>query len=516
MAIVQISKIQHRRGVNENLPQLASAELGWSIDTRQLYIGNGTIDEGAPSIGNTEILTEYSDLLSISQAYTFKGQLAGYIAQTGTSISAPITRSLQDKLDDFVNVRDFGATGDGNTDDTDAINRALAQIYCIDPEQPLTRRVVYFPAGEYRVTSLLLIPTYAILRGDGRARTIIIQDDIGSEYVAVTTDSQQQYVSPGANAAILPQRIDITDMSFRGSVGNHVFDLNSAFNVTFTRVAFYGARTEPTTETPTRACVQINNNGVLKVENIVFDECVFANQTYGVFCDVVNVQGVVFNKCKFESLYNAIKIGETTNAPNAFRVYGSQFDAIAGSAIVSNSNNFVSAFNYYQDVGNDLNGTRFPAYPVIVYGGIDSYSLADTFDRTDADEDLGFARVSTSGPSIVTIPHESIRYNHRRIGPGNFDELRANTTDYTTIIVPPNRPAASVSYTVVRGGARRTGKMLISHSGSSVSYTDDYTETGDTGVVFNVVNNSDYAVVQYTTTVGSVANLKYSIDWFNF
>ncbi len=56
MAIVQISQIKHRRGTNENLPQLASAELGWSVDTQQLYIGNGTLEEGAPEIGNTEIL----------------------------------------------------------------------------------------------------------------------------------------------------------------------------------------------------------------------------------------------------------------------------------------------------------------------------------------------------------------------------------------------------------------------------------------------------------------------------
>lgn len=62
MAIVQISQIKHRSGLNSDLPQLASAELGWSVDTRQLYIGNGTLAEGAPEIGNTEILTEYSNL----------------------------------------------------------------------------------------------------------------------------------------------------------------------------------------------------------------------------------------------------------------------------------------------------------------------------------------------------------------------------------------------------------------------------------------------------------------------
>lgn len=71
MAIVQISQIKHRRGTNENLPQLASAELGWSVDTRQLYIGNGTLDEGAPEIGNTEILTEYSVIPGVPETTSF-------------------------------------------------------------------------------------------------------------------------------------------------------------------------------------------------------------------------------------------------------------------------------------------------------------------------------------------------------------------------------------------------------------------------------------------------------------
>lgn len=65
MAIVQISRITNRKGLIENLPQLAGAELGWAVDSRRLFIGNGTLDEGAPSIGNTEIITEYStDILN--------------------------------------------------------------------------------------------------------------------------------------------------------------------------------------------------------------------------------------------------------------------------------------------------------------------------------------------------------------------------------------------------------------------------------------------------------------------
>ena len=45
MAVVQISKIQLRRGkkLTSGLPQLASGELAWAIDTQELYIGNGAV-----------------------------------------------------------------------------------------------------------------------------------------------------------------------------------------------------------------------------------------------------------------------------------------------------------------------------------------------------------------------------------------------------------------------------------------------------------------------------------------
>ena len=61
MAVVSISRIQQRRGrkySGTGLPQLASGELGWSIDSQELFIGNGSVSEGAPHVGNTRLLTE--------------------------------------------------------------------------------------------------------------------------------------------------------------------------------------------------------------------------------------------------------------------------------------------------------------------------------------------------------------------------------------------------------------------------------------------------------------------------
>ena len=61
MAVVQISRIQIRRGkknAGTGLPQLASGEFGWAVDSQELFIGNGSVAEGAPYVGNTKLLSE--------------------------------------------------------------------------------------------------------------------------------------------------------------------------------------------------------------------------------------------------------------------------------------------------------------------------------------------------------------------------------------------------------------------------------------------------------------------------
>jgi hypothetical protein len=137
VAIVQISRITQRKGLTTDLPQpLAGAELGWAVDDRRLFIGNGTIEDGAPVVGNTEVLTEFSDVLGFATSYTYEGAAAGYTVQTGATAGSPISQSIQARLDSYAIVTDFGATGDGTTDDTAAINRALNQLYCreINPQ----------------------------------------------------------------------------------------------------------------------------------------------------------------------------------------------------------------------------------------------------------------------------------------------------------------------------------------------------------------------------------------------
>jgi hypothetical protein len=76
-----------------------------------------------------------------------------------------VTRNLTDKIREAVSVRDFGAIGDGFADDTDAITRALA-----------AHHAVYIPAGNYRITSTIIVNHDTMLYGEGPASRIIISD----------------------------------------------------------------------------------------------------------------------------------------------------------------------------------------------------------------------------------------------------------------------------------------------------------------------------------------------------
>ena len=71
---------------------------------------------------------------------------------TGVTYTPPFTggvaETLSAKLAQYVSVKDFGAVGDGVADDTAAINNAIS-----------TNLDVFFPAGTYRMTSSVTIPT---------------------------------------------------------------------------------------------------------------------------------------------------------------------------------------------------------------------------------------------------------------------------------------------------------------------------------------------------------------------
>lgn len=109
MAVITVSKIQVRSGLQTDLPALDTGEFGWCVDTQRLFIGKGTLAEGAPETGVTEILTEYSTGLIGAQIDAVNANIANLNAFVSnlTSITGNLqlkTVQLVDNQSSIVNI----------------------------------------------------------------------------------------------------------------------------------------------------------------------------------------------------------------------------------------------------------------------------------------------------------------------------------------------------------------------------------------------------------------------------
>ena len=525
MAIVQVSRITNRKGLAENLPQLAGAELGWAIDERRLFIGNGTLQDGAPVIGNTEVLTEFSDFLLVNGAYTYKGAAAGYIVQTGATPGSPVSLNLQSWLDQFASVLDFGAVGDGITDDTAAINRALYQIYCREVN-PQIRRSLFFPAGRYLVTESIVIPSYAKLYGDGINSSVIVLDSASLDrYVARYGDSLQQTgVNIGNNGAIAPIDISISNMGFETLALSDVFLVEDATQCTFVDVSFKG----PLTKGPALAnaidniaCVHFSSTLSLVCNNITFRRCTFGGTTWAI--ETPNqVSGCLVTESTFDTHYQGILLGDPSpvnGGPTGFRILGNIFNNIyaEGILIAANTGMNASGYNMFYDVANHFGGTTAPAGVVISFIGENNVSIGDMFQRTTAYAGT-YPRINVnSGTNIAFDGAAQTQQGTyiRQTGTGvtvanNITNQNVFTFDGTLV------RAVQINYTVVRNTATRTGVFTIvagtDNSGTNLVFNDTGIENVSTGVTFGVQELAGKVSWLVTSTnTGIAATLNYSV-----
>jgi len=530
VAIVQISRIQQRQGLQTDLPQLAGGEMGWAVDSRKLYIGNGTLAQGAPVIGNTEILTEFSDILEFASTYTYQGAAAGYIVQTGPTATAPVSQSLQSRLDSYAVVTDFGAVGDGVTDCTDAINRALYQLYCRQSNTQI-RRGLFFPAGVYLVTETILVPPYAFLYGEG-SQSSIIKLDVASDistlnsYVVRTADSMQQFgANIGTNSATPPTDISISDMGFQSLQVTDICLIDQATNCNFNNVSFTGPITASQIADPLQrgdiAGVRFNSTASLITTNINFSQCQFSNLTYGVYTGE-KMRDAAFTDCLFETLFQGVYLGGPTidsaiGGPQGCAIIHCTFNLVYDSGITFDDVSLnISGYNSFYDVANNFGGDLgTPFAPVIYINSSNNVSIGDMFARTDA-ADLIYPRVQLNGTASTSLENGSrLRVGTYSREAGIEQNLEGAQTGATlTQINTVLTSAFKLDYTFKRGNAQRYGTVTVLGN-PTLSYSDDYTENSSTGLTLAVTQVGTTITVAYTTTAGSAGTIYYSLRYLD-
>ena len=528
MPIVSISRIQHRRGKATDLPQLAAGELGWVVDEQRLFIGNGTVSDGAPAVGNTEIVTSGSSAFTSALSHTYKGYL-----DDSTPIGTSTQRTVQTRLDDYVSVKDFGATGDDSTADITAIQNAIDEIYKdTDKNDTRARRVLFFPAGTYRINAALKIPPYAHLVGEGPDKTIIRNS--GNNAVMVTQDDEGNVgANIGNSGATTPTQIQISNMTLRNTVAYGGISLDRVEKAYFNNIKFQGSFASGGADASNSKGITVTNStATYSTTGVIFNQCQFTKfaRLVDISYDATNIR---FHDCDFSTAYYGALMGAEmdgstaglSDGPRDIHFANSSWSDIgqqaiwvkptAGADAGTGARHIVSNSNWYaRSVANNFEGIgSIREVPVLQFDNDECTSTLDFFERTDLRQADGSSELNAA-PEVQGIA--------RQVNPIKTYTMLNNQSSAATIQEFPglNKKGIAIEYKIERGSDTRVGRMDISSDGTNIAYDDNSVDSNlDVGVdLIAALDNKDSTAgnetikLQYqTTNTGATAVINYQV-----
>jgi len=492
MAVIQISRIQVRRGQigQDAMPQLASGEIGWAIDQQQLFIGNGAVSEGAPAVGNTEIITygRFFDLLSqtTSTPYTYNGHQ--------TTINESIQRTVNDKLNDFVTSYDFGANA--GTTATVSLQTALNQLYLQSGANNYPLRI---PAGTYYVTSTVYVPAGATIIGDGVDKTIIVSMGTGTHSTIFQTAGGEYSngfptISPNMGSGFTnnpPANVRISGITFQytsttlasqtaplvildsvidGGIDNCKFIGNTTGNfISYTGIDIQGPLTTN-----------------LKISNSVFE-----NLSYPITgnYDSTNID---IEDNKFNMLYQGITFANAITGvspkqygPRFVNIVDNTFDNVSQGAIYAGAN--TSTYTVIQSMNNTFKlnvgysgggssvTTATATAPVITFNSLGNSSVDDVFERFEYNQNPLVGLTVKQMPLVAGDSKLDLKYVKTINTP-----ISANTQ--TMFVVPwTTGTNVSVNYVIERLNATRRGTLTVMGSALGTTVNDEFNYVGVNG-----------------------------------
>jgi hypothetical protein len=466
MAVVQISKIQLRRGQKNSqsgIPQLSSAEMAWAVDTQELFIGNGSVAEGAPYVGNTKILTEHDNILELIEGYRF--------GNDDPSIINSVTRSLQSKLDEYVSIADYGVVSDGSTDCTDQFEKAFTELFRNVDES--YRKTLLIPNGVYLFIRDLEIPANAKIKGESREGAIFSINDNNIRLISADGTSS------GFTSTNRPENILLTDITIQRTSGQVV--LTGLKNGTFNGVKFLGDHFlgRPISSLPVEpsAVFWENNSPGTIVSNLHFNNCLFDTNSISVKClqSIKNKSDIFFVDSYFQTGNTFIYINGIEEQDNSWKIFNCKFQNSEYSAFRStNGRNTLIESSKFINCGNDVSDVRNPVTNIVFFGETRGNLVIDSsFDRQQS---AGIVNSS----SVLSIPEV---YNGSFVNIIDRIYSTVSPSDNTiplTILSSYNR-YIYIRYILTLGNFSRSGtlSLTVNESKTFVGITDDYVYSDD-------------------------------------
>jgi hypothetical protein len=515
VAVVQISRIQVRRGKKgvTNIPQLASGEIGWAIDSQELYIGNGSVAEGAPLVGNTKILTEADNIFEIADQYEYRTNYS--LIQTGPNARTPIKVTLQERLDFDVYVADFGVINDDSIIQTAALQRAIDNLYLNTKTSPQNRYILQLAPGLYRIDNSLKLPPYTILRGAGKDKTIIEQTTSNPIFITINGSSTigNYDETTSLSASNQARNIEVSGMTLRfedkglsTQIFNTAMILQSSLDGYFSDLRLIGYWDADGVQAASIGINLKSFSGVVRSKNNIFENIDIVGFAYCVNSSY-DIENNDFKNINFSTALNAVRLGvdmpavdyndaeDVADKLGQGEAYGPENTTIENCSfreifnqgvIVAKGNNNVSLNNKYYDVGNDGGTSDTPVSSIIKFDAKGNKTVSDWFQRTQ--------HLSYNQEYVIVNPTNSINYNSDTIDyipevEGYFhykndtvhqiDTIGTAGNWITAFRMPADQSKAFVidyQYRSEEVNGTRQGKLtfLIDRENNQVSVSDDF------------------------------------------
>jgi len=206
----------------------ASGSLPLSqLDSNFAAVGQASNIANTPAgtIASTDVQSAINEIVS-DLAASSGSSLVGYLP-SGTGA---VASTVQTKLRESVSVKDFGAKGDGVTDDTAAIQAAVTAV-CLNTDPatygsntPALGPVeLFFPAGVYKITSAITATRSISIRGDGHS-----EFSTGARVIQYTAAKDHFQINPIAQGS----SVSFTNMTLtangNGGTGGSCINITKA------------------------------------------------------------------------------------------------------------------------------------------------------------------------------------------------------------------------------------------------------------------------------------------------
>ena len=532
MAVVQISRIQIRRGqknAGTGIPQLASGEMAWAIDTQELYIGNGAISEGSPAVGNTKILTDADNLLDLIGQYVYKSDSA--LIQTGQDPNYPITRTLQERLDESVTSASYGILPNAG-DQATAIQRAIDNLFITNTVNGAGDRVTLeFAPGVYQFSTTIYIPSYATILGAGKQKTIFnFTGPVGTAFAFVddtSTPTNKVLSSTSNSGSTTEYNIQPKFCVLKGFTLNtnepdvQAIQLDCVRDSVFEDIELTGSYGDSAGDSTLPSGGY--GIGMYALSSIVTcQRNKFTRVTFDGFKDAVFAKEDIFNNtwidCEFLNSRYGFEFGVGADTVTTGEVYGPRKNIIENcyfynidryGIVIDNGYGNKSRGNTFVNVGNEGGGNANNVYSQIKFTVKGNTSLQDNFDRQ-----LDLAKVTDTnwGDTYLNeVEGKAVVVN----GEVNTVSLVSPATyEITAFRIPFSGNTGfkidytlkSSSYTQMRKG---TLSVAVDGTNLTIQLVDDYEYVGtvgqDTRVIFSAIIVAGCVEVQYINdnTVGT-------------